>query len=34
MNKIKKIANNLITAGGTLSQRVFKSGFWMNGVYN
>ena len=29
MNKIKKIANNLITPGGTLSQRVVKSGFWV-----
>ncbi|GAI89993.1 unnamed protein product, partial [marine sediment metagenome] len=26
MNKIKKIANNLITPGGTLSQRVIKGG--------
>ena len=29
MNKIKKVANNLITPGGTLSQRVVKSGFWV-----
>jgi len=29
MNKIKKIANNLIAPGGTLSQRVIKSGFWV-----
>jgi len=29
LNKIKKIANNLITPGGTLSQRVVKSGFWV-----
>ena len=29
MNKIKKIANNLITPGGTLSQRVVKGGFWV-----
>ncbi|GAB4114381.1 MAG: lipopolysaccharide biosynthesis protein [Candidatus Caldatribacteriota bacterium] len=29
MNKIKKITNNLITPGGTLSQRVVKSGFWV-----
>jgi O-antigen/teichoic acid export membrane protein len=29
MNKIKKIVNNLITPGGTLSQRVVKSGFWV-----
>ena len=29
MNKIRKFANNLITPGGTLSQRVVKSGFWV-----
>lgn len=29
MNKIKKIANNLITPGETLSQRVVKGGFWV-----
>jgi len=29
LNKIKKIANNLITPGGTLSQRVVKGGFWV-----
>jgi len=29
MHKIKKIANNLITPGGTLSQRVVKGGFWV-----
>ena len=29
MNKIKKFTNNLMTPGGTLSQRVFKSGFWV-----
>ena len=29
MNKAKKIANNLITPGGTLSQRVAKGGFWV-----
>jgi len=29
MNKIKKFANNLITPGGTFSQRVVKSGFWV-----
>jgi len=29
MHKIKKIANNLITPGGTLSQRVAKGGFWV-----
>ena len=29
MNKIKKIVNNLITPGGTLSQRVVKGGFWV-----
>ena len=29
MNKIKKIANNLIAPGGTLSQQVVKSGFWV-----
>ena len=29
MHKIKEIANNLITPGGTLSQRVVKGGFWV-----
>ena len=29
MNKIKKFANNLIVPGGTLSQRLVKSGFWV-----
>jgi len=29
LQKIKKIANNLITPGGTLSQRVAKGGFWV-----
>ena len=29
MNKIKKFTNNLITPGGTLSQRVIKGGFWV-----
>ena len=29
MHRIKKIANNLITPGGTLSQRVVKGGFWV-----
>jgi len=29
MGIMKKIANNLITPGGTLSQRVVKSGFWV-----
>ncbi len=29
MNKTKKFINNLITPGGTLSQRVVKSGFWV-----
>ena len=29
VNKIKKLANNLITPGGTLSQRVVKGGFWV-----
>lgn len=29
MNKIKKIANNLITPGETLSQRVVRGGFWV-----
>jgi len=29
MGIIKKIANNLITSDGTLSQRVVKSGFWV-----
>jgi len=29
MHKIKKLANNLITPGGTLSQRVVKGGFWV-----
>jgi len=29
MHRIKKIANNLITPGGTLSQRVAKGGFWV-----
>ncbi len=29
MHKIKKFANNLISPGGTLSQRVVKSGFWV-----
>jgi len=29
MNKIKKIANNLITPGETLSQKVVKGGFWV-----
>ena len=29
MNKIKRIANNLKTSGGTLSQRVLKGGFWV-----
>jgi len=28
MNKIKKIANNLITPGETLSQRVVRGGFF------
>ena len=29
MQKIKKLANNLITPGETLSQRVVKGGFWV-----
>jgi len=29
MNKIKKIINNLITPGETLSQKVVKGGFWV-----
>jgi len=29
LNKIKKFANNLVTPGGTLSQRVAKGGFWV-----
>jgi len=29
LNKIKKIANNLITPGETLSQKVVKGGFWV-----
>lgn len=29
MNKIKKIVNNLITPGETLSQKVVKGGFWV-----
>lgn len=29
MNKIKKIINNLITPGETLSQKVAKGGFWV-----
>ena len=29
MNKTKKFVKNLITPGGTLSQRVVKSGFWV-----
>ncbi len=29
MNKIKKFTSNLITPGGTLSQRVVKGGFWV-----
>ena len=29
MHKIKKIANNLITPGETLSQKVVKGGFWV-----
>jgi len=29
VNKIKKIANNLITPGATLSQRVVRGGFWV-----
>ncbi|MHA1344360.1 MAG: lipopolysaccharide biosynthesis protein [Promethearchaeota archaeon] len=29
MNKIKRIVNNLKTPGGTLSQQVFKGGFWV-----
>jgi len=29
LNKIKKIANNLMTPGETLSQKVVKGGFWV-----
>jgi len=29
LNKIKKIVNNLITPGDTLSQKVVKGGFWV-----
>jgi len=29
MHKIKKIANNLITPGETLTQKVVKGGFWV-----
>ena len=29
LNKLKRIANNLTTPGGTLSQKVLKGGFWV-----
>ncbi|MBA7668913.1 Lipopolysaccharide biosynthesis protein WzxC [subsurface metagenome] len=29
VNKIKKVFNNLITPGGTLSQKAIKGGFWV-----